>query len=204
MSEPLIKLDVIKPRIKLLEHFGKPWQKEYEDWPTFREYLFKLLDEEKCFNFLKTAPTPNRFDSHLRSTSSCGVQELTYMSGDISTASGFAQFLVWAVANFAPNFVYYNNELMERIRELLEEFGWTYVIRSYNLVHNHYCYEFRVAYDYADMSKHPDKVAPGTPDTIAYKSYHKLTLTRSAESRLPKPRIPRQKKLNVDKELTLP
>ena len=192
MSEPLIKLDVIKPRIKLLEHFGKPWQKEYEDWPTFREYLFKLLDEEECFSFLKGVPTHYRFDTHLRASSSCGTNELTWMYGDICTVPEFAKFLVWAVANFAPNFVYYNNELYGDVRQLLEKFGWTYAIRSYNLVHNHYCYEFRVSYDYADTLKYPAKVKPHSADNIAYKGYTKLTAKQNTDPKQAKLFIPRQ------------
>jgi len=202
MSKPLVVLDVIEPRKKLLEHLELKWDESYKDFRVFRKFLEEQINTNPLFAEYKGRENPCPYG--FVGTTSCGTIQITmndfYFEGPYSApeeqkrwATHFAKKMAWAVANLAPNFIYWAGEsLYAKNFELLEKFGASYIMRSYNLVHNHFCREYHLSYDYPDA---PETSSSGKNDDRAYQGYCKL----SADIHNKRPKLERVPKENYDK-----
>lgn len=196
MSKPLVVLDVIEPRKKILEYLKLEWKEEYKDFRVFREFLTQQIETNPIFADYKgkTDPCPYGFVG----TTSCGTNQITFnmVFGSVDEEKrrvNFAKQMAWAVVNVAPNFIYWGGEdSYKRDIALLEDFGATYVMRSYNLVHNHFCREYHLSYDYADS---PETKSTHLFDYRAYTSYSKLHL---AGSKIKPTKVPPENYAKVD------
>lgn len=206
-DKPLFALDVIAPRKILLKHLGYDWDESFNDFLVFRDYLLDKIATDPDHEDVRKMDARG-YSYYFNGSTCCGINQLSLPQYDGKT---FAKALLWGVTHLPANFIYWGGEnFYTSAFKLLEEFGFTFTRRPYNLVHNHFLREYQISYDYADQGDKAKnskmlvekEVSTEKNDEIAYYGYKHSDFKKR---RPPVTRVPNiRKEPDVVEEPTLP